>query len=73
MKKIKRECRVCEKEIEIVRTATCTIKGNSGDGKKTSESDSQDGIFFRQSSTSKTGVWFCNSCWKEITKKVKWK
>lgn len=60
---MKRDCRICEREI--------TVKNERiGRFKPMSINTSDEGVFFEYGKGIKqrTGVWFCNDCWKELLK-----
>ncbi len=79
MKTKKSKCRVCEKPMKLFHKQHNFGKSYpeyknpkaSSYGKRLSFSrwDSEDGILFNTNKFS--GVWFCNSCWKQIISKVK--
>jgi hypothetical protein len=60
MKKDKRKCEVCEKEIEVYKEYN--LKGAKS-VKSSGEWFSDDGVYFEESK-----IWFCLDCWKELTK-----
>lgn len=79
MKTKKGKCRVCEKELELFYKQHNFGKSypeyknpkSNSYGKKLTLGywDSNDGTLFNINQFS--GVWFCNSCWKQIISKVK--
>ena len=57
MKNQKRNCKICNKEINVeVR------KGNHR------RCTSEEGVFFNYTNKNDIGCWFCNECWEEIRK-----
>ena len=68
MKNEKRNCKICEKELEV-------SFGHIGRGGKNrfsktktrSVTDSKDGVLFVGGEDKKYGyVWFCNECWNKM-------
>ena len=71
MKKHNCKCNICEKEIIIEeQTFGSRLKTyKDSPGQTTTLSTSKDGIYFIDISK-KYRAWFCNDCWKKLTKSI---
>ena len=58
------KCRICGK---IINTVVNRIGSGSYGRKSKTTTTSKDGVFF-QYGKSRSGVWFCKSCWEEVRK-----
>lgn len=63
-------CIICKKKL-LTYTKTHSVPHSSGiKNRSFTYSDSSHGVLFIDNKK-EPGVWFCNSCWKQIISKVK--
>ena len=62
MKETIKKCKICEKSLIITHDYIACPKSSAHNHKRFADSDMA--VKFRRN------VWFCNKCWKKVTKKV---